>query len=180
MMETYLDDVDPVEEEQFRAEVRAAEGVPPEDVSVEESSDLAILAAEMERDVAPPVVFNIPSRPGFQVQVRTDLSIREVNQFRKQATVGKKVDEMVAQSLTIAGAATAILKDGRVMVDDGGEPIRFGTPGFMRAVGARSAADAVRRFVARDGDASALAVAILNASGFGEQAEEADPTFTGA
>lgn len=150
-----------------------------EQVSADDiTSDLQALSDELNSELFPPVTLPVPARPGWGIKIRTDLTLKEVNAWRKSA--GK--DEIRGALLHVVNATIGIVHNGAVLVLDE-ETMLFGSPEFQQLLRLDQvpAVECARRFIGRDGDISALAVAVMQASGFGSSVEsmtddETDPT----
>lgn len=151
----------------------------------DEPSMLDQLKLDLREQVSAPRMFPVPSREGYALRCRTDLSATEMQTLFKRASKGRNTtDNLLLAKLTLVQATVAIHRQGKALIDDKGDEQTFGSEAFMAAVGCppgSNVVDAVALFVGRDGDITALFDAVVDASGYGkkidsEDLDGADPT----
>lgn len=134
----------------------------------------AELAAEVEVE---DFRLDVPERPGYAVVYAADVTYDELTAWRKRAKDTSKpggINELRLSTIILANKAVDLIRQG--------EPtgLTFRDPALVELLGAGSATDAVRRLYGLDGHVNAAALAVLQASGFGDElaeaGDDADPT----
>lgn len=155
---------------------------------VRPATSLDALRAELAAEVTPDeLVLDVPTRDGYAVRFRCDVSNDELTAWRKRATIRAAkadkpaiYDEAKVAAIIVANQVDAIIAHGEELTD-GGEPMTFASAAFLDLVGKSSATEAVRHFYGLDGHVIAAANMVLDRSGFGNELAEdddADPTRT--
>lgn len=140
-------------------------------------SDLQLLTRAVAAKIAKPVYFEIPDYPEFFLRFRTNVKAAEIEKWNKQATKGKDFDACFAAQLVLCNTVVEILQGDRTLCDAAGDPLTFVNKELMASLECLTAAQAVKRFIGRDGDIIALGNAAIEASGFGKEMQAAtDPT----
>lgn len=171
-------------------EVPPPPGRPDDDLvaPVRPANGLDALRAELAAEVTPEeLVLDVPTRDGYAVRFRCDVTNDELTAWRKRATIRAAkadkpalFDEAKVAAIILANKVDAIIAHAQELTD-AGEPMTFASPAFLDLVGKTSAVEAVRHFYGLDGHVIAAANMVLDRSGFGgELAEDddADPTRT--
>ncbi len=144
----------------------------------DEPSMLDQLKQDLRNQVSAPRMFPVPSRDGYALRCRTDLSSQEMQTLFKRASKGRNTtDNLLLAKLTLAQATLAIHRQGKALIDDKGDEQTFSSEAFMTAVGCppnANVVDAVALFVGRDGDITALFDAVVDASGYGKKIDSED------
>lgn len=147
------------------------------------ASPLAALAADVQRIVATPELIRHPSLPDYVMEFRTDLDTNELAKWDAIASKGRGksgADRRLVFALTIAGTNTRILHNGEVVTNSDGRPVTFRDKELQETLGVTTGAAAAGRFIGSDGPMASIANRILEASGYGEEAESVDPTEIGS
>src|SRR5262245_15713838 len=101
-------------------------------VDVEPASDLDLIRAELTADVAaPPVLLDVPGRPGYQVRYSTEIDAERVAGWEKRAkdkTWSSGTNGLRVTCILLASNCLAILRQGVEVRDGDGEPLTFRSP----------------------------------------------------
>lgn len=140
---------------------------------------LASLEADLLADIddGKPIRLEVDGRPGYVALYRRDLEGAELERWRRRAKRGKSVDLIHFGALVIAGTMVGLEKNGeRVLDPDTDEPLTIRSPYMQTLYGTPTAAETARTFFGTDGYVNAQCEGILEASGWGAEAIEADPS----
>ncbi len=150
-------------------------------------SDLQRLAADIAGFVAPPFDLKHPGLPAYTLRFRSDLQVEELDKWRKVATRKKgrggdpdDLDQAKLAALVVNGCCLGILRDGAELTDSNDRPVRFGSREFLDLMHVGTGADAVQAFLVKDAWVAAMSRSVLEHNGYGDEAEEADPTVAGS
>lgn len=165
------------------------------------------LAAEFDRDVEIPTKkWNVALRPGWAAEFRVDITERELEDLRDKCRVkGKKkgpdgklpVDGDRVSLLLLIRQCVGIHLRGKPWINDHGEPVTYRDDEFIRRAAPKVpayrekysprernlpilAADCVRAWYVLPGEVASTAGAIMEASAYLDDPEEADPTDAGS
>lgn len=142
---------------------------------------LSALVSALSGEVpVPTVLIAVELRPGWAVRYRTNVSMREIDDWRKKARAGKRLDQAFLSRLILANCCLGFEKDGEPAVDDNNEPLTFATIARLESC---TVADAVRVWLITDGAIEGASNLVYQRSGYsmpdpldeGEQSD-ADPT----
>jgi len=149
-------------------------------------SDLSILTADAETDISRVSVFTLDKvngREGYSLRVQVgSLGSNDVEKWRKIAANGQrggKPNPSHWYALILANQTEQILKDGKPFADADGNPFTFRDEELQAALGAQTAAAAVRKLIGADPVLIAIGSGVLTEAGFGEDAEAVDPEVPG-
>lgn len=165
----------------------AGYGAEPEvDEAPPEPTTLAAMLADLRREVAPQErTWEVPTRPGWAVQYRTDITDAAMKVAQRGARIkGRKapdgselVDELKMGAILLGQYCTAVLYQGTVAETDRGDNLTFRSPELWGAFGARSVAECVMKFYATDGAVVSAGRVLINASGWTDDPDDvAGPT----
>jgi len=152
----------------------------PDLAPVPEKSDLELIAADLKANIEDTsIVLPVKRREGYSLRFDTNIPWEHFEKWRKvskdrRATNGMDVPRLA--SLVIANKCIEILKDGKVLVDDAGDPLTFGSDEIRSLYGTPKAAEAVKLMIGRDSDMTAISDAVVTAAGWGDEVSEEDPT----
>ncbi len=146
------------------------------------SSSLAALRAKLDAALAPDTrTYAVPTRPGFSVRYRLDLSDADFRAARKFGTIKQatsrrdaEINEVRQLQLLMARYNTAILSDGAVLLAEDGEPLTFRHSDFMSIFGATRAVDAVLAFYHTEGAVISAGRAFVRDTGWLDEASSDD------
>lgn len=160
---------------------KAKHATPDPDLApVAEKSDLEMIKADLSSTVEnKQIVLPMETRPGYSLQFNTDISHEQFEKWRslakdRKATTGMDVGRLAA--LVVANKCTAILKDGKVLTDDAGDPLTFASEEIRGMFSVPRAADAAKLLIGRDSLLTAISDAVVIAAGWGDEVSEVDPT----
>lgn len=125
------------------------------------------------------VFIEIPERPGVMIEVSPNINQHQLRSWRKQCGEDTKngMDVLKFSCTIIAHATKGILIDGETAVDEDGYAYNLASDEILSMVGeTRLIPDGVRAFFGLDPHVEAAALAILDASGYGDTVEPVDPT----
>jgi hypothetical protein len=125
------------------------------------------------------VLIEIPERPGVMIEVSPNITQHQLKSWRKQCGEDSKngIDPLKFSCTIIAHTTKGIRIDGEPAVDDDGYPYTLASDEILSMVGeTRLIPDGVRAFFGLDPHVEAAALAILDASGYGDTVEAVDPT----
>lgn len=149
------------------------------DLDRDEPSDLDNIADELTAQVTPTTDIKVTGRPGYAVRCRLDFTGRDLDSLRKRAKDKKFVDGIDGVkfgALLLALTCTAIIRNGVELELDGVAPQTFTSKQLQELYGTTSAVDTARKFYALDGHLDAAARKLMDVAGWGDEADEADPT----
>jgi hypothetical protein len=160
--------------------------LPDDDLAaVPKATGLDALRAELSAEVEVELVtLDVPTRPGYAVRYRCDVSYDELATWRKRSADKTKpghLDEVKLAAIILANKVDGIMAHG-TEVTDGDAAVTFASPVFLDLTGKGSAVSALRHFYGLDGHVDAAAKVVLGRSGFGdelaEEGDDVDPTKT--
>jgi hypothetical protein len=125
------------------------------------------------------VFVEIPERPGVMIEVSPNITQHQLKAWRKQCGEDSKngMDVLKFSCTIIAHTTRGIHIDGEPAVDEDGYPYTLASDEILAMVGeTRLIPDGVRAFFGLDPHVEATALAILDASGYGDTVEAVDPT----
>jgi hypothetical protein len=123
--------------------------------------------------------------PAYLVVFRKITDGDEIDRARKASKDPKKADGLDGTKFAALIAVTAcqrIIRNGQVLADDEGRPLRFNHRLLLQSLTARSAAECAERFYADDAELDAVARRIMTDSGWGREVygdDAADPQPAG-
>lgn len=137
------------------------------------------LAAQV---VADEITFAAPTRPGYSVRYRTDITDDDMKRFRRKARLKTRnpltgeadIDELKVSKLLLGVYCTALLRDGVVVVDNVGDPMTFRSPELHSILGVSGVVDAVGKFYGTDGAVVSVGRALITAAGWVDDPEAVD------
>ncbi|WP_020393379.1 hypothetical protein [Kribbella catacumbae] len=144
---------------------------------VEPMSDLDLLKADLPDVQVEDVKLPVPGRDLYAVTFSTDISEPELEKWRKLSKNKKHeggVDGIRLGCLVLANKCVGIYRDGRLLQDSDGDPLRFAHQEFLELVGTPSAAEAVKTFYKLDASITSTGDAVLRAAGWGDQLDPLD------
>jgi hypothetical protein len=116
-----------------------------------------------------PVTFAMPTRTGFSIVCRTNVSLAEVKSCAERAGSDQEEagveEQIVAAAMLIADVCTHITCDGERWEVDGGKVVTFASKAMFEATQTDNATDAVRVFFDSDADVLAASQHIFERSG---------------
>lgn len=145
---------------------------PVDDVEpVDDVSDLDLLGRDLaEKVTAEVTTLPVPTRNGYSVRYSTDIGQGELDAWRKRSKDKRRTDGVASErfaALILANKATAIVRAGRELTEDG-EPLTFRSSEVLALVHAQSAADAVAKFYGGDAYVDQAARSLLSEAGWGD------------
>lgn len=125
------------------------------------------LAAKTER---PTVLLPVPQRESIMIRVSPNVRQGELRGWRKQAGEDTKqgMDPTKFSVLVLANTCRGVFIDDQEVLGDSGQPLTFASPEIKDMLDADTPMDAVRTMFGVDAHIEAAAMAILEASGFGD------------
>ena len=169
-----------IEETTVPVKGRSAGGVKPLPESANQPSVLDRLKETIGKKVERQNVFiEVPERPGVLIEVSPNITQHKLKAWRKQCGEDTKngMDALKFACTIIAQTTCGIYIDGEQAVDEDGYPYTLASDEILNMVGTdRVIPDGVRLFFGVDPHVEAAALAILDASGYGDTVETVDPT----
>lgn len=133
------------------------------------------LTRKIER---PEIEVEVPERKGVTVRFSPNITHHQMRAWRKKAGDSTKagMDPLKFACEVIGQTCMAILVDGVPVTEDGNN-VTFASDSILEWVGAsRPIPDGIRSFYGVDPHIEAVAVTIMEKSGYGDDVEEVDPT----
>jgi hypothetical protein len=152
--------------------------------STDDSSNnvLAALKAVISKSVKRPDIFiEVPERPGVTVRISPNVTQNQLRAWRKNAGDETKagMDTVKFACAVVGHTTTGIAFNGEVVSDDRGTDLTFASPEILAMTNTtRPLPDCVKAFFGIEPHVEAAAVAIMEAAGYGDTVETADPTRT--
>lgn len=151
-----------------------------DDIDDEPVNDLEALRAELAQAPARDnITIRVPLREGWSTVHHLNISSDDLNLYEKRAASKKHrggVDPAKVNGLVVAATNVAILKNGQRVIGEDGRPWTLTHPEVKAAMGKPDAWQTARAFYATDADLFSAGGAITTAAGYGEDAEQVDPT----
>lgn len=125
------------------------------------------------------VYVQVPERPGVMVRVSPNITQAQLKSWRRNAGEERKggMDTLKFSANLIAATTTGILINDEIVVDENGIELTFASPQIMAMTNtSRPHPDCVLEFFGLEPHIEAAAVAIIEASGWGDQVDALDPT----
>lgn len=125
------------------------------------------------------VFIEVPERPGVIIEVSPNITQHKLKAWRKQCGEDTKngLDALKFACTIIAQTTRGVYIDNEQAVDSDGYPYTLASDEILSMVGTdRVIPDGVRLFFGVDPHVEAAALAILDASGYGDTVEMVDPT----
>jgi hypothetical protein len=136
---------------------------------------LTLIASKVE---IPEVLLEVPSRPGVKLRISPNVTQQQIRAWRKNAGEDSKhgMDSTKFGAYVIGHTTVGIMINDEDVEEDG-HPMNFASASIMAATDtSRPVPDAVRAFFGVDAHVESAALAILDASGYGDTVEVEDPT----
>lgn len=171
------------DEIEFKTSSETAPKRRPSDVPQEkEPTLLEELAEELARKIEKlEVEIGVPERPGVALRFSPNITQYQLRKWRKSAAKGRRdeIDSILFACTVVGQTCTGIYIHGEQVVDEEGYAITFGSPVLMKMTGTSILnPDAIRAFFGVDPHVEAVALAILEAAGYGEEVvTEENPTM---
>ena len=139
------------------------------------------LRAEVSKEVTrDEIEIAVPERSGVTVRFSPNITTEQLKAWRRNST-SKKTDELDSVKFScyvIGQTVTGIYFNGELVEDDNGVPITFASQAMLEMTNTtKPLPDAIRAFYGLDPHLEATALKVLDASGFGEEVDAADPTM---
>jgi hypothetical protein len=138
-----------------------------------------VISKKVERE---DIFINVPERPGVLVRISPNISQGQMRAWRKNAgeDTKKGLDTLKFSAQLIAATCTGILVNDQFVEDSRGTKLTFASPEIMEMTGtSRPHPDCVLAFFGVEPHVEAAAVAVIEASGYGESIDASlDPTKT--
>lgn len=136
----------------------------------------AVVQKKVER---PNVEINVPERQGVSLRISPNITQNQLKAWRKNAGEDSKggMDTVKFACFVVGHTTKAILIDGEVAKNDAGHDMNFASPEILEMTNTtRPLPDCVRAFFGIEPHIEAAAVAIMEASGYGDTVDAVDPT----
>ncbi len=136
----------------------------------------AVIQKKVERDE---IFIPVPERPGVMVRISPNVTQNQLRAWRRNAgdDTKKGLDTLKFSCNVIAATCTGIVMNDEVVTNDMGVEVTFASPEVMQMTGTtRPHPDCVQAFFGLEPHIEAAAVAIIEASGYGDAIEAVDPT----
>lgn len=126
--------------------------------------------------VKPDIEIKVPDRPGVSVVFSPNLDQATVTSLRNKAGAKSRngMDILKFSGLVIAHTTKAILFDGEEVTDEDGNPLTFASQVILDMVEDDRPWPGVKKFWGSDPHLQATALKILDAAGWGDEAEEVE------
>jgi len=119
------------------------------------------------------VFIEIPERNGVKILVSPNITQQQLKSWQRTAGADTKngIDATKFACLVIANTTTGIYLNNKEAFDDNGNSIGFASPEMLEMTNTSRAVEAVIAFFGLDPHVEASALAILDASGYGDTIE---------
>ena len=138
----------------------------------------SVISKKVER---PMVLIEVPERPGVQIRIKPNITQHQMRAWRKNAGEDTKngLDATKFACSVIGHTTDAIVINGEEVQNENGVTLTFASPEIMEMTNTtRPIPDCVREFFGIDPHVEAAALAIMEAAGYSDTVETADPTKT--
>lgn len=135
----------------------------------------AVIQKKVEREE---IYIPVPERPGVMVRISPNVTQHQLRAWRRNAgdDTKKGLDTLRFSCNVIAATCTGILINDTVVTNDLGVEVTFASPEIMQMTSTtRPHPDCVQAFFGLEPHIEAAAVAIIEASGYGDAVEAVDP-----
>ena len=154
-----------------------------DDAASESSNNvLSALKAVISKSVKRPDVFiEVPERPGVAIRVSPNITQHQLRSWRKNAGEDTKagMDTVKFACAVVGHTTTGIAMNQEIVTDDRGTELTFASPEILAMTNTqRPLPDCVKAFFGIEPHIEAAAVAIMEAAGYGDTVDTADPTKT--
>mgnify|MGYP006280797859 CR=1 FL=1 len=154
----------------------------PSDDLADSTNVLSQLKAVISKSVKRPDIFiEVPERPGVSIRVSPNVTQQQLKAWRKNAGDETKagMDTVKFACAVIGHTTTGIALNGEIVTDERGTEVTFASPEVLAMTNTtRPLPDCVKAFFGIEPHVEAAAVAIMEAAGYGDTVETADPTKT--
>lgn len=136
----------------------------------------AVVSASVKR---PEIFIDVPERPGVLIRISPNITQGQLRAWRKNAGEDTKrgIDTIKFSAQIIASTTTGILLNDEIVRNEAGVELTFASPEIMQMTNtARPHPDCVVAFFGLEPHIESAAVAIIEASGYGDSVEAVDPT----
>lgn len=127
------------------------------------------------------IFIDVPERPGVLVKISPNINQEQMKAWRKNSGENSKAGfDSIKFACYVIGSTTRgiFINDEEVFSNDG-HPVSFASPEILEMTETtRPVPDCVRAFFGIDPHVEAAAVAIMDASGWGDEVDTVDPTKT--
>lgn len=138
----------------------------------------SVISKKVER---PMVLIEVPERPGVQIRIKPNITQHQMRAWRKNAGEDTKngLDATKFACSVIGHTTDAIVINGEEVQNENGVTLTFASPEILEMTNTtRPIPDCVREFFGIDPHVEAAALAIMEAAGYSDTVETADPTKT--
>lgn len=138
----------------------------------------AVVSKKVERQV---IYIEVPERPGVLLKVSPNITQHQMKAWRRNAGEETKngLDPLKFACSVIGHCTIGFEINGEEVADSDGTVLTFASPEIMEMTETtRPLPDCVRAFFGIDPHVEAAAVAIMEASGYGDTVEAVNPTRT--
>lgn len=125
------------------------------------------------------IYISVPERTGVMVRVSPNITQTQLRAWRKNAGDDSKkgLDTLKFSCNVIAATCTGLVMNDVVVTNDMGIELTFASPEIMQMTNTtRPHPDCVQAFFGLEPHIEAAAVAIIEASGYGDSVDAVDPT----
>lgn len=149
--------------------------------SVDSDNVLEQLSAVISKKVTRPNIFiNVPERPGVTLLVSPNITQQQIKAWQKNAGSESKtgLDAIRFACQVIGHTTQGIYLNGEEVLE-GGKSLGFASPSVLKMTGTtRALPDAVQKFFGLDPHLESAALAIIDASGYGDTVEQQENPTT--
>jgi hypothetical protein len=150
------------------------------DAEAADSNVLNQLKAVIQKTTKREDIFiQVPERDGVLVRVSPNITQNQLRAWRRNAgdDTKKGLDTLKFSCNVIAATCTGIMINDEIVTNDMGVEVTFASQEIMQMTGtSRPHPDCVQAFFGLEPHIEAAAVAIIEASGYGDAVEAVDPT----
>lgn len=164
----------------YQDETETAEPDAPLAYQPDEKPDgLAQIALDVQKRVAEPTRIRHPGLEQYVLVFRSNIETAEAQSVEKRTKNSKK-PVRDRNALFLAVTNIGLERDGEPVENSDGKPVTFRDGEFLKALGAKTAADCVVKFLQdNDGYLISIAEKVATAAGFGTDVEVVqDPTWS--
>lgn len=125
------------------------------------------------------ILIEVPERPGVAIQVSPNITQHQLRAWRRNSGENTKAgfDPTKFACYVIGHTCTGIYVDGEEAFNENGAPLSFASPEILDMTNTtRPIPECVQAFFGIDPHVEAAALVIMDASGYGDEVEQVDPT----
>lgn len=124
------------------------------------------------------LTLKIPARPGIEVKFDTNLPLEKLDRWRTAAARKNRkgeIDVLYFNRIILVSQCVGIIFNGEEVRNEQGEALTFRSQDFIESLNALDHYGAVQALYDRDADILRAGSEVLEAAGYGDEDEDAEP-----